>query len=166
MKWTRQQRFGTVPMTALVNAIAARADKLGVTWVAQQTLADDIGSTARYARKLIAKAERLGILSRRARSSGKGGRLTDVVTLAVHKSFQLTVADVRKASATGTRVPLRVQGCNRNKTHVATGTRVPGNNKGSNTYPSHGAETHQKEPLGAGPVRLAVVGGLDVEAGR
>lgn len=97
MKWARQQRFGTVPLTALVNAIAARADKHGTVWAAQETLAADIGSTARYVRKLLAKAERLGIMNRKYRSGGARGRLTDTMTLEMHKAFRLTASDVRKA---------------------------------------------------------------------
>ena len=175
--WTRQPELLT-PDDALRRV--SRGDPWVVHWCGGPSASSADDSAARHLadvrehrhfvgpeeqQRLIAKAERLGVLSRRARSSGKGGRLTDVVSLTMHKSFRLSSGDVRKAPATGTRVPLREQVCNRNKTHVATGTRVPGNNKGNNTYPSHREETYQKEALGPAAVRLAVVAGTAVEGG-
>jgi biotin operon repressor len=170
MKWARAQRFGSMPLKALVNAIAARADPKGTTWVSQATLAEDIGASDRHVRALLARLERLGIIVRVPRSAGRKGRLTDSVTLAMHRKFDLSPSDVRAVlskPATGTRLPLEAESSNRNKSTLATGTRVPGNIKRT-TYPSQGEEkpTYQGMALPPGGPRLVVVGGQALEDGQ
>ena len=167
IKWARNQSFGSLSLKALVSAIAARADSKGCTWASQQTLARDVGASDRHVRTLLALLETLGAISRTARSAGCKGRLTDAVTLAIHRTFDLTPSDIKAKKklrpadvATGTAGPL-VPGCyNRNRSTLATGTRVPGNRKRI-TYPSQG-ERHHLSGYSAAPApapRLVVVGG-------
>jgi len=170
MKWARSQSFGRMSLKALVNAIAARADQKGCTWASQKTLASDIGASERHVRALLVRLERLGAVVRVARSAGRKGRLSDAVTLAMHRSFDFSANDVRTAlarAATGTRLPLEPKSYNRNKSTLATGTRVPGIIKGQ-TYPSQGEEepTYQGKALAPDGPRLLVVGGRALENGR
>ena len=159
MKWARAQQFGTLSLTALVAAIASRADKNGSTWVRQRTLAADVGASARHVRTLLAKAEKLGVLARIARSSGRLGRLSDHTTLAMHREFRLAAGDVRKAAASGTRLPLKRQSSKRNKTTSPSGTRLPGLEIKVKTYhPSQGKNISEGTSSTDRP-RLAVVGG-------
>ena len=157
-------------LKGLVNAIAARADKKGTTWVSQATLADDIGASERHVRALLRRLERLGIITRTARSSGRSGRLTDIITLAMHRSFDFTAGAIRTELAkvaTGTPVPPAAKSSNRNKSTRATGTRVPGSTKGI-TYPIQERErpTYQEKALAPGAPRLQVVGGRSLEDGQ
>lgn len=162
MNWARQQRFSNMALKSLVNAIAARADDKGVTWVSQQTLADDMGATDRYVRQLLGIAAELGILSRTPRSAGRKGRLTDLICLSIHRAFDLSAREIAAARKrrkptlpTGTRVPVASQVSNRNKSTLPTGTRVPGNIKGETSYPyqtgnnleGSGSATSQEEAL-------------------
>lgn len=166
LKWARSQRFGSMSLTSLVNAVASRASRTGTAWPSQRTLADDLGATDRHVRSLLALADHLGVIVRTRRSGGRHGRLPDLLTLPLHRSFNLTRMDVRRARPSGTRVPVAGQISNRNKSTVPSGTRVPGNKQGNKHILSHREETYQKEPLAAGPVRLAASGGVVVEAGR
>jgi hypothetical protein len=170
MKWARSQRFGRLSLKAVVNAIAARADQKGCTWASQKTLASDIGASDRHVRALLVRLEQIGVVVRNARSAGCRGRLSDTVTLAMHRTFDLSTNDVRIAlakAATGTRLPLELKSSNRNKTTRATGTRVPGIIKGQ-TYPSQGEEepTYQGMALVPDAPRLVVVGGRALEDRR
>jgi len=181
MKWARLQSFGSLSLKALVNAIAARADKKGSTWVSQRTLADDLGASDRHIRELLAKAEMLGVITRTPRSAGRRGRLTDLMTLTLQRSFCLTASDVRAvrracpgAVPTGSIVPLAGKSSNRNKSTLPTGTRVPGNIKGT-TYPLSQGEKNLSEGTSKaetvtnhGKPRLVIAGGraISVEDGR
>ncbi len=121
MKWARRQQIASGSLKAMLNAIAARADDKGNTWVAQATLAADMSVSDRHVRTLLDRLEALGIISRRIRSAGRSGRLTDEISLALYRDFSLTTAEIRS-------------GCkisNRNKSTLPTGTRVPGNRKGT-----------------------------------
>jgi len=166
LNWARQQRFGNLALTALVTALAARADDRGVTWISQATLADDMGASDRRIRHLLKKAEVLRIITRKPRSAGAKGRMTDVTSLALNVEFKMTPTEARKALATGTPVPLGKAIRNRNKTAVATGTPVPGNIKGETSHPSQGKDISEGTSSSTRP-RLAVVGGtaLDREDG-
>jgi hypothetical protein len=169
MKWARSQRLGRMSLKGLVNAIAARADQKGCTWASQKTLASDVGASERHVRALLANLERLGVITRVARSAGRKGRLTDSVTLAMHRTFDLGSNDVRAPlpkPTTGTGVPHAAESSNRNKSDLATGTRVPGNIKGA-TYPSQGEEpTYQGIALVPDSPRLVVIAGRTLEGGR
>ena len=93
----------------------------GCTWASQKTLASDIGASERHVRALLARLERLGVVTRVARSAGRKGRLSDSVTLAMHRIFDLGANDVRAALAkptTGTRVPDAAESSNRNKSYA------------------------------------------------
>lgn len=166
MKWARQQRFGSMQITHLVNAIASRASRTGAAWPSQQTLAADMGTTARHIRRLLATTDVLGVIQRNRRSGGRHGRLPDMLILPLHKAFNLSAADVRKARATGQRGPVAAESSKRTNLTFPSGQRGPGNKKGNKHIPSHREETYQKEALAAGPVRLAAVGGVVVEGGR
>ena len=74
---------------------------------------------------------------RKRRSAGPGkGRLTDKISLALKRKFDLTANDVREAKATvaaaattGHRVPLERRSYNRTLLTVTTGQWGPGNRK-------------------------------------
>ena len=157
LKWARRQRIGSLSLKALVNAIAARADQKGTTWASQATLAEELGATDRHVRGLLSTLEQIGVITRTMRSGGRNGRLSDVITLSLHRDFDLSARNVKAAKQaassgtkvpveadsskrnksgvpTGTKVPLEADISNRNKSGVPTGTRVPGNSKGT-TYP-------------------------------
>lgn len=165
LNWARKQRFGNLVLKALVTALAARADDRGVTWIAQATLANDMGASERHVRRLLALAEHLHIVTRKPRSGGAKGRMSDVTSLALNVEFNLTPKDIRKAVATGQPRPLGAAIRNRTKTARATGQRCPGNIKGETIYPSQGEKL--SEGTSSRP-RLAVVGGtaLAREDGR
>lgn len=158
LNWARKQSFGNLALTALVTALAARADDRGVTWISQATLASDMGASDRRIRHLLKKAEYLRIITRKPRSAGAKGRLSDVTSLALNVEFNMTSAEARKALATGTPVPLGVRIRNRNKSTLATGTPVPGNIKGETYLYQGGTELTEGTSSSARP-RLAVVGG-------
>lgn len=172
MKWARGQNLGSLSLKALVNAIAARVGQTGSTWASQKTLADDIGASDRHVRGLLAQLELLGVVTRTSRSAGRKGRLSDAITLALHRSFDVPVGEVRKARQRQSK-----HGYNRNTASVSvakfqpekfvvpTGTRVPGNTKGiSIQEPNQGGET-LTEGTTSNRVRprLAVVNGRDWE---
>jgi len=177
MKWARVQRLGTIGVKSLVNAIAARADKMGGTWASQTTLADDINASDRHVRAMLAALETLGVLTRTPRMAGRKGRLSDSIQLSLHRSFVLSSGDVNRAireaklpSASGTGVPVakrHFESSNRNSTTSATGTPVPGNTKRASTDPSQGGKSSgsQDVALAKDPPRLVVVGGHSVAGG-
>lgn len=135
MKWARSQKMPTPPLKALLNALAARADDKGKTWVSQATLAEDMGCTDRSIRRLLSTLYRLGVISRVVRSKGRFGRITDEISLPLHKSFDLP----KSAIPTGQGFPVKDKVSNRTKTAVPTGQGVPGNIKGI-TSPFHGED--------------------------
>ena len=167
MKWARAQKFGRMSLKVVVNAIAARADPKGCTWASQATLANDMGASERHVRARLADLQRLGVITRVARNAGRRGRLSDIITLAMHRSFDLTAGGVRTAlakSTTGTPSPPAAKNSNRNTATPATGTRLPGNTKGT-TYPSQEGKnpTYQGKALPPEKPRLVTVGGRIVE---
>jgi len=168
LTWARKQRFGNLVLKALVTALAARADDRGVTWIAQATLADDMGASERHIRRLLAVAEHLRILTRKPRSSGAKGRMSDVTSLALNVEFNLTPKAFRAAVATGQPRPLGKAIRNRTKTARATGQRCPGNIKGETYQPSQGGNLTEGTSSKTTRPRLAVVGGtaLAREDGR
>ena len=144
MKWARRNRFGTLALQSLVNAIAARVDQKGATWASQDTLSDDIGCVPRHVRNLLPILEGLEVISRTPRSAGRHGRITDILELNLHRSFDISRADVRAiktkiecARALKRLARAEAKSSNRNPLGVPTGTSVPGNTKGT-TYPSQG----------------------------
>lgn len=129
IKWARSQNFGSAPLKSVVNAIALRVDKKGATWAAQSTLAQDIGMSDRHLRSYLKLLVALGVIYRIVRSRGRYGRASDLITLAMHRRFNLTPKDLAAV-----RGRLAEESSNRKKSTLPTGTRVPGNSKGT-TYP-------------------------------
>ncbi len=149
LKWARTQSFGSSTLKAMVNGIAVRADKNGSTWASQRTLAADLGLSERRVRSRLALLQELGVIVRKRRSAGPGkGCLTDNISLALKRKFDLTASDVREAKAnvaaaatTGPRVPLERRSYNRTLLTLTTGQWGPGNRKGA-TYPYQAEELY------------------------
>lgn len=124
IKWARSQNFGSAALKSVVNIIASRADQKGATWAAQATLAQDIGMSDRNLRTHLRTLEALGVIHRVARSKGRFGRASDLITIALHRRFDVTAKELR-----ATRERLVIESSNRKKSTVPTGRRVPGNSK-------------------------------------
>lgn len=124
IKWARRQRIASVKLKNMLNTIAYRADEKGKTWASQQTLADDMGANERFIRQLLRQLELLGLIERKRRSRGRKGRLTDEISLPLHKTFDLgrdAISAVPgravKPPTTGARAPA--------VTALTTGTNAP-----------------------------------------
>lgn len=128
IKWARSQNFGSAALKSVVNIIASRADTKGATWAAQATLAQDIGMTDRNLRTHLKALEALGVIHRLPRSKGRFGRASDLITIALHRRFDISAKELRAV-----REKLAAESSNRKKSTVPTGRRVPGNSKGT-TY--------------------------------
>lgn len=129
IKWVRNQNFGSASLKSVVNALALRVDKSGVTWIAQALLAQDVGMSDRNLRRHIRVLEALGVITRTKRSRGRQGRASDLIILALHRRFDITAKDIRAA-----RQRLAEESSNRTKSTLPTGQRCPGIIKGK-TYP-------------------------------
>ncbi len=174
LKWARTQSFGSSTLKAMVNGIAVRADKNGSTWASQRTLAADLGLSERRVRSRLALLQSLGVIVRKRRSAGPGkGRLTDNISLALKRKFDLTASDVREAKAnvaaaatTGPRVPLERRSYNRTLLTLTTGQWGPGDRKGA-TYPYQGERLYLTGYSTApGGPRLTVLEGGLADDGR
>ena len=169
MKWARDQRFGAIGLKAMVNAIAARADAKGTTWAAQATLAADMGASVRHVRRLLCELQALGVIERKARSGGRIGRLSDVVSLPLHKTFDVAASEVRKARRTASK-RTTVSGWKpkfqADKFVVPSGHPCPGIIKGttSQSYPRSAGLS--EDGAGGERPRLKVVGGTAREGGQ
>ncbi|MDX6806336.1 helix-turn-helix domain-containing protein [Terrihabitans rhizophilus] len=119
--WARRQRIGKPHLKSLLNALATRANNDGLTFVAQATLAEDLGLSERQIRKSLALLEALGLIVRMPRSRGRKGRMSDNIILSMHRMFDVSGADIRKAKqardAPGSTVPV--------ERTVTSGTLLP-----------------------------------------
>ncbi|MBS7741461.1 MULTISPECIES: helix-turn-helix domain-containing protein [unclassified Chelatococcus] len=109
MIWARQQKVGAPHLHALLNALAARVGNDGSTYVSQATIARDLGLKDRQVRQSLAVLTRLGVITREQRNAGNKGRLSDRITLALDKTFDVCRGDLRKVTrpvVTGSAVPV------------------------------------------------------------
>jgi len=130
IKWARSQNFGSASLKSVVNALALRVDGKGATWAAQSTLAQDIGMSDRNLRRYLTLLDALGVTTRIVRSRGRLGRASDLITLSMHRRFNITAKDLAAV-----RQRLAEESSNRKKSTPPTGRRLPGNSKGT-TYPT------------------------------
>lgn len=95
MKWASAQNFADQTLRSVIKAVAFLADRGTVECRSSQAdIAREIGVTDRTVRGALTLLDRLGAISRRARSNGFSGRSTDAITLSVDKTFDLTKADI------------------------------------------------------------------------
>lgn len=162
IKWARSQNFGSAALKSVVTAIALRADPKGATWASQATLAHDAGMTDRNVRRHLVVLEAVGVIHRIARSKGRYGRSSDLITLALHRTFDLSAKELRAA-----RDRLSEKSSNRTESTLPTGQRCPGNSKGTTFGIIQGGGLSGLSAVGTYPKRpaLAVVNGSAVLSG-
>ncbi|TIL94527.1 MAG: hypothetical protein E5Y73_11450 [Mesorhizobium sp.] len=108
-------------MVTILRVLADRADKNGRVNESQYAVASRAGMTERTARDSISVLEKAGMLMRTRRSSGKKGRVADLINLSMGRSFKLSrqaVAALRSVGATGTLMPIAPAGATGTETWV------------------------------------------------
>lgn len=97
LQWVIAQRIASRALTGALMALATRADKGGKVVAAQATIAADMGVSERQLRHHLSALEALGVIHRDHRNKGNRGRTTDLITLSMNCTFDLSKADIAAA---------------------------------------------------------------------
>lgn len=100
-EWAGRQRIADLTLTAVLKALAFKADKGTAECRAPQSeIAQEVGLTDRAVRSALVVLDQLEIISRHERSRGRFGRTSDLVILSIGRNFDVskaTVQAIRKA---------------------------------------------------------------------
>jgi hypothetical protein len=91
-KWAKRQRVRTTCRVVLT-ALADFADKQGQCWPSQATLATETGLAVRTVRVVLAELTAAGVITRRHRGNGFGGRASDLIALTMDQDFDLAAVE-------------------------------------------------------------------------
>jgi len=80
--WALDYAAGSVTEKVLLLVLANYANKFGVSWPSQKTLADQTALGERTVRRVLADMERRGVIRRIVRRRGNGSRQSDMILLA------------------------------------------------------------------------------------
>lgn len=100
MKWAKRQPITGTPKAVLL-ALAWYANKNGVGWPSQQTLADYAGLGVRTVRRALVTLEDRNAIRRRPRSRGAYGRSSDHIELPIWREVTPLKRAVRPSLPTG-----------------------------------------------------------------
>lgn len=97
MAWAGRQQIASGSIKGVLTAVAWIAGKEGTARPAQATIADRAGLSPRSVWEALAILEKLGLISRERRSRGRLGRTSDLITLRLHRDFNITKKDIAEA---------------------------------------------------------------------
>jgi DNA-binding transcriptional MocR family regulator len=100
MKWAKRQPITGSPKAVLL-ALAWYANKTGVGWPSQQTLADYTGLGVRTVRRALVTLEDRNVIRRRPRSRGALGRSSDHIELPIWREVAPLKRTIRPLLPTG-----------------------------------------------------------------
>ncbi|MBA3520109.1 MAG: helix-turn-helix domain-containing protein [Rhizobiales bacterium] len=162
IRWARRQCVPDGSLKAVLTELASVSRDGVNAWPAQSTIASSTGLSRRTVWQSLQVLKHLGLISRRRRSLGRQGRTSDIVTLAVHREFTLTRADILDAKKALERARRRPS---RNELQLANSAPATRNGceriKRDKHYPIQvgGEPPYQGMALGTGRPSLIVVGG-------
>lgn len=97
MNWAGRQQIPNGSIKGVLTALAWIAGKEGTARPAQATIAERAGLSPRSVWEALAILEKLGVISRERRSKGRLGRTTDLITLRLHREFNISKKDISEA---------------------------------------------------------------------
>jgi biotin operon repressor len=109
MKWAKQQRIADGPLGRTVDLLAQMVDDNSMMFHSQKTIAGRLHCSHRTLWARLQELEQLEVISRGARSRGRGlGRTSDWLSLNTKRNFVITrqqVKDMRKSHKLARRSP-------------------------------------------------------------
>lgn len=108
MDWATRQTIEDGVMKPVLTALAYRLMEGKDLFLSQATLADMTGNTDRTVREALRLLQHFGVLGRKSRSNGAGGRSSDAFTLTLDREFTLTrkvISTARKALSKRKQLP-------------------------------------------------------------
>lgn len=97
MNWAGRQQIASGSIKGVLTALAWIAGKEGTARPAQATIAERAGLSPRSVWEALAILEQLGVISRERRSRGRLGRTSDLITLRMHRDFNISKKDISAA---------------------------------------------------------------------
>jgi Mn-dependent DtxR family transcriptional regulator len=97
MTWAGRQQIASGSIKGVLTAVAWIAGKEGTARPAQSTIADRAGLSPRSVWEALAILEKLGVISRERRSRARLGRTSDLITLRLHRDFNISKKDIAEA---------------------------------------------------------------------
>jgi hypothetical protein len=162
IRWVRRQLIPDGSLKAVLMELASVSRDGVNAWPSQATISSSTGLSARTVWQSLLLLDVLGVISRKRRSRGRGGRSSDMISLNVHREFELTRVAIRQAK-TAIRASRRAgpdrelqlansagptrKGCER----IKSDKQIPIQGGNSPTY--------QGMALGRGKPLLSIVGG-------
>jgi hypothetical protein len=110
MRWAERQAIPDGALKAVLNKLASTSRDGVNAWPSQQTIASSTGLSPRTVWQALRLLDELDLIARKRRSTGRNGRTSDMMTMAVHREFSFTRKEIlaakkRLKSAPATRNP-------------------------------------------------------------
>jgi len=186
MAWAKRQKIADHTMKTALTTLAWAADAESHCWPSQARIAAEMGVSDRAVRSALKLLESFGLIERKARSNGRSGRTSDMITVAVDREFTVTKPQAKAARRALLNPPKPSSGgkFQPEQRSSATGTTFQGKDiehtfknsyQGKDTQGTLGARAggalalasvslaHPVQPRLSGTTRLRLVGG---EGGR